>query len=175
MASISRLTKARPPAPPQPVEDEPIPARAQPLPDRDAPTEAWLAFTGVAVPVDPTPGAPRTGFNWTIEPGSLGWGARFLHERYKLPVAITENGIGTDDDDPTAHAEIVAMRQAATRVKNYRLSGATLIVTLPGKPRSIRTCLDAIFPAIPYCLDLMEAARLETDPARLVAFRPSGG
>ncbi|MFN7978050.1 MAG: tRNA adenosine(34) deaminase TadA [Vicinamibacterales bacterium] len=32
--------------------------------------------------------------------------------------------------DPTAHAEIVAMRQAATRVKNYRLSGATLIVTV---------------------------------------------
>lgn len=32
--------------------------------------------------------------------------------------------------DPTAHAEIVAMRQAATRVKNYRLSGATLVVTV---------------------------------------------
>lgn len=32
--------------------------------------------------------------------------------------------------DPTAHAEIVALRAAATRVKNYRLSGATLIVTV---------------------------------------------
>lgn len=32
--------------------------------------------------------------------------------------------------DPTAHAEIVAMRQAAARVKNYRLSGATLVVTV---------------------------------------------
>ena len=32
--------------------------------------------------------------------------------------------------DPTAHAEIVAMRQAAPRVKNYRLSGATLVVTV---------------------------------------------
>lgn len=66
---------------------------------------------------------------------------------------------------PTA---ILSRQLAGTR-------GRTLIVTLPGKPRSIRTCLDAIFPAIPYCLDLMEAARLETDPARLVAFRPSGG
>lgn len=63
---------------------------------------------------------------------------------------------------PTA---ILSRQLAGTR-------GATLIVTLPGKPRSIRTCLDAVFPAIPYCLDLMEAARLETDPARLVAFRP---
>ncbi|HEU5338115.1 MAG TPA: tRNA adenosine(34) deaminase TadA [Sulfuricaulis sp.] len=32
--------------------------------------------------------------------------------------------------DPTAHAEIVALRAAAGRVKNYRLSGATLYVTL---------------------------------------------
>lgn len=32
--------------------------------------------------------------------------------------------------DPTAHAEIVAMREAAARVGNYRLSGATLVVTL---------------------------------------------
>lgn len=63
---------------------------------------------------------------------------------------------------PTA---ILSRQLAGTR-------GTTLIVTLPGKPRSIRTCLDAIFPAIPYCLDLMEAARLETDPVRLKAFRP---
>lgn len=32
--------------------------------------------------------------------------------------------------DPTAHAEIVAMRAAARQVKNYRLSGATLVVTV---------------------------------------------
>lgn len=32
--------------------------------------------------------------------------------------------------DPTAHAEIVAMRQACARMKNYRLSGATLVVTV---------------------------------------------
>ena len=32
--------------------------------------------------------------------------------------------------DPTAHAEIVAMREAATRLGNYRLTGATLCVTI---------------------------------------------
>ena len=33
-------------------------------------------------------------------------------------------------NDPTAHAEIVALRDAATRVQNYRLSGATMVVTV---------------------------------------------
>ncbi len=32
--------------------------------------------------------------------------------------------------DPTAHAEVVALRDAATRIGNYRLTGATLYVTL---------------------------------------------
>lgn len=32
--------------------------------------------------------------------------------------------------DPTAHAEIVALREAARRAGNYRLNGATLYVTL---------------------------------------------
>jgi molybdopterin adenylyltransferase len=55
--------------------------------------------------------------------------------------------------------------------------GTALVVNLPGRPKSIRECLDAVFPAIPYCVDLIhtgiaDAPRLETDPARLVAFRP---
>lgn len=50
--------------------------------------------------------------------------------------------------------------------------GQTLIVNLPGQPKAIAECLDAVFPAIPYCLDLIGGARLETNPKRLVAFRP---
>lgn len=55
--------------------------------------------------------------------------------------------------------------------------GRALVVNLPGRPRSIRQCLDAVFPAIPYCVDLIHTGvadppRLETDPNRLVAFRP---
>ena len=38
------------------------------------------------------------------------------------------------------------------------LRGRSLIVNLPGKPSAIRTCLDAVFPAIPYCLDLIFSA-----------------
>lgn len=55
--------------------------------------------------------------------------------------------------------------------------GRALVVNLPGRPKSIRQCLDAVFPAIPYCVDLIHTGvadppRLETDPTRLVAFRP---
>ncbi|WP_149499318.1 molybdopterin adenylyltransferase [Roseiconus lacunae] len=52
------------------------------------------------------------------------------------------------------------------------LLGNSLIVNLPGKPKAIAECLDAVFPAIPYCIDLMDGPRLETDPKRIEAFRP---
>ncbi|MBL8724314.1 MAG: molybdopterin adenylyltransferase [Planctomycetes bacterium] len=48
----------------------------------------------------------------------------------------------------------------------------TLVVTLPGKPASIRVCLDAVFPAIPYCIDLLGGPRLEGNPAVVQVFRP---
>ena len=52
------------------------------------------------------------------------------------------------------------------------LRGRSLIVNLPGKPSAIRTCLDAVFPAIPYCLDLIGGDWLDTDPQVCKAFRP---
>jgi molybdopterin adenylyltransferase len=54
------------------------------------------------------------------------------------------------------------------------IRGGTLIVNLPGQPKAIRECLDAVMPAIPYCIDLLEGPRLETRAERLVAFRPKG-
>lgn len=52
------------------------------------------------------------------------------------------------------------------------IRGSSLIINLPGKPSAIRECLDAVFPAVPYCLDLIGGAYLETDPAVIRAFRP---
>lgn len=52
------------------------------------------------------------------------------------------------------------------------IRGRSLIINLPGKPKSIRECLDAVFPAVPYCLDLIGAAYLETNPEVIKAFRP---
>ncbi len=52
------------------------------------------------------------------------------------------------------------------------LRGSSLIVNLPGKPKSIKECLDAVFPAIPYCIDLMEGPYLQTNENVIKAFRP---
>ncbi len=52
------------------------------------------------------------------------------------------------------------------------IRGRSLIVNLPGRPRAIAECLDAVMPAIPYCIDLIEGPFLETDPNVIVAFRP---
>ena len=52
------------------------------------------------------------------------------------------------------------------------IRGQSLIINLPGKPASIRQCLDAVFPAVPYCIDLIGGAYLECDEAVIKAFRP---
>jgi molybdopterin adenylyltransferase len=52
------------------------------------------------------------------------------------------------------------------------LRGNSLIVNLPGKPKSIRECLDAVFPAIPYCIDLMQGPFLACNEAVIKPFRP---
>ena len=50
--------------------------------------------------------------------------------------------------------------------------GAGLIVNLPGSPRAVRECLDAVFAAVPDCVDLIGGPYLETDRSRVVAYRP---
>jgi molybdopterin adenylyltransferase len=54
------------------------------------------------------------------------------------------------------------------------IRGRSLMINLPGKPAAIAECLSAVFPAVPYCIDLIEGARLETDPDFVRAFRPKG-
>lgn len=64
---------------------------------------------------------------------------------------------------PTA---ILSRQTAGTR-------GKSLIINLPGRPRSIAMSLDSVFPAVPYCLDLIGAGRIETNPEVIVSFRPA--
>ena len=52
------------------------------------------------------------------------------------------------------------------------IRGKSLIVNLPGKPSAIRDCLMAVFPAIPYCIDLIEGPYLVTRESVVKAFRP---
>ncbi len=53
------------------------------------------------------------------------------------------------------------------------IRGKCLIVNLPGKPSAIDDCLNAVFPAIPYCIDLIEGAYLESNAEQCKAFRPA--
>ena len=52
------------------------------------------------------------------------------------------------------------------------IRGQSLIINLPGKPSAISDCLNAVFPAVPYCIDLLEGPYLETDETFVKAFRP---
>lgn len=54
------------------------------------------------------------------------------------------------------------------------IRGNALIINLPGKPASIADCMQAVFPAVPYCIDLIGGPYLETKPEILKAFRPKG-
>ena len=69
----------------------------------------------------------------------------------------------------------VSLQYVPTAILSRQTAGIrnkTLIINLPGKPKSICECLDAVFPAVPYCIDLMEGPYLQTDEAVIKAFRP---
>ncbi|MCO6456074.1 MAG: molybdopterin adenylyltransferase [Pirellulaceae bacterium] len=106
-------------------------------------------------------------------------------------LVITTGGTGPAPRDVTPEATVAAcskmlpgfgelMRQVSLqKVPTAILSrqtagirGRSLIINLPGQPKAIRECLDAVFPAVPYCIDLIEGPYLTTDESRLVAFRP---
>ncbi len=53
------------------------------------------------------------------------------------------------------------------------IRGKSLIINLPGKPSAIDDCLNAVFPAVPYCIDLIEGAYLESDAGQCNIFRPA--
>lgn len=69
-------------------------------------------------------------------------------------------------------ASLREVRTAILSRQTAAIRGKTLMITIPGKPSAIATCLNAVFAAVPYCLDLIGAARIETDPSRISAFRP---
>lgn len=69
----------------------------------------------------------------------------------------------------------VSLRSVPTAILSRQIAGTrgrSLIVNLPGKPAAIRECLLAVFPAIPYCIDLLEGPYLTTNEQVVKAFRP---
>ncbi len=112
-------------------------------------------------------------------------------EGFDLILATGGTGPAPRDETPEAMADVVekdlpgfgelmravSLREVPTAILSRQgagVRGKCLIITLPGKPSAIATCLDAVFPAVPYCLDLIGAGRVETDPAVCRAFRPGG-
>jgi molybdopterin adenylyltransferase len=70
---------------------------------------------------------------------------------------------------PTA---ILSRQTAGIRFSKNNSNNNAIIVNLPGKPKSIKECLDAVFPAIPYCIDLIEGPFLECNEDNIKIFRP---
>jgi molybdopterin adenylyltransferase len=69
----------------------------------------------------------------------------------------------------------ISLRHVPTAILSRQtagIRGSSLIINLPGKPAAIRECLEAVFPAVPYCLDLIGGPRLETNADVVKAFRP---
>ena len=69
----------------------------------------------------------------------------------------------------------VSLKYVPTAILSRQSAGIknkTLIVNLPGQPKAIKECLEPIFPAIPYCLDLIGAAYIECDENIMKVFRP---
>ena len=73
----------------------------------------------------------------------------------------------------------VSLKHVPTAILSRQTAGirsteqhGCLIINLPGSPKAIAECLDAVFPAIPYCIDLIHGPRMETHPDRIQSFRP---
>ena len=70
----------------------------------------------------------------------------------------------------------VSLEQVPTAILSRQTAGTRghcLIVNLPGRPSAIEVCLNAVFPAVPYCLDLIGARSIEVNPDVCKSFRPS--
>lgn len=69
----------------------------------------------------------------------------------------------------------VSLQYVPTAILSRQTAGicnGSLIINLPGKPKSIRECLDAVFPAVPYCIDLIGGHFMEADDKVIKIFRP---
>jgi molybdopterin adenylyltransferase len=69
-------------------------------------------------------------------------------------------------------ASLASVPTAILSRQSAGIRGRSLIVNLPGKPAAIGECLHAVFPAVPYCIELIGGGRLETRPEFCAAFRP---
>lgn len=118
---------------------------------------------------------------------------RELCDDEKCCLVLTTGGTGPAPRDVTPEAteavcekvmpgfgeqmRAVSLRYVPTAILSRQtagIRGQSLIVNLPGKPKSIRECLEAVFPAIPYCIDLIGGPALQANEDVIKVFRPKG-
>ncbi len=111
----------------------------------------------------------------------------------KCDLIVTTGGTGPAPRDVTTEATLnvcqkilpgfgeqmraASLQHVPTAILSRQTAGicnGSLIINLPGKPKAIRECLDAVFPAVPYCIDLIGGSYMETDETVIKAFRPKG-
>jgi molybdopterin adenylyltransferase len=119
---------------------------------------------------------------------------RDLADNAKCDFIVTTGGTGPAKRDVTTEAteavcqkllpgfgeqmRAVSLRYVPTAILSRQTAGIynrSLVLNLPGKPKSIKECLDAVFPAVPYCLDLIEAGYMVVNEQNITAFRPKQG
>ena len=116
---------------------------------------------------------------------------RELADQEKCSLVVTTGGTGPALRDVTPEATVavcekildgfgeqmraVSLQYVPTAILSRQIAGIrghTLIINLPGKPSAIDDCLNAVFPAVPYCIDLIEGPYIETHESFIKAFRP---
>ena len=114
-----------------------------------------------------------------------------LADQDECCLIVTTGGTGPAERDVTPEAtEVVcekmlpgfgelmrteSLKYVPTAILSRQTSGIrgnSLIINLPGKPKAIRQCLDAVFPAVPYCIELINGPYLECDDNVIKVFRP---
>ena len=115
-----------------------------------------------------------------------------LVERKKCSVILTTGGTGPSIRDVTPEATFsicekmlpgfgeqmrsISLKYVPTAILSRQtagIRGETLIINLPGSPRSIKEILDEIFAAVPYCVDLIGGPYITTHPDVVDSFRPA--
>lgn len=115
-----------------------------------------------------------------------------LCDKEKCCLVVTTGGTGPARRDVTPEAtaavcerildgfgeqmRAVSLKVVPTAILSRQIAGtrgSTLIINLPGNPPAIKDCLEAVMPAVPYCIDLMEGPWLDfKEDCGLKAFRP---
>ncbi|ASQ30512.1 molybdopterin adenylyltransferase [Campylobacter avium LMG 24591] len=115
----------------------------------------------------------------------------YLSDEKKCDLILSTGGTGPAPRDVTPEAtEAVCekmlpgfaelMRQESlkfvpTAILSRQVAGIrkkSLIINLPGQPKAIKECLEPVFAAIPYCIDLIGGAYIKTNEDIIKAFRP---